>query len=43
MGKKTVPIADQNILKRKVFSVTEDVTTAWSATGSFKIVPTKTR
>ena len=42
MGKKTVPIADQNTLKRKVSSVTEDGTAAWSVAGSFKIAPTKT-
>jgi len=42
MGKKTVLIADQNTLRRKVFNVTEDGTAAWSVTGSFKIVPTKT-
>jgi hypothetical protein len=42
MGKKTVLIADQNTLKRKVSSVTKDVTAAWSVTGSFKIMPTKT-
>jgi hypothetical protein len=42
MGKKTVSIADQNTLRRKVSSVTEDSTAAWSVTGSFKIVPTRT-
>jgi hypothetical protein len=42
MGKKTVLIADQNALKRKVSSVIEDVTAAWFVTDSFKIVPTKT-
>ena len=42
MGKKTVLIADQNTLKRKVSSVIEDGTAAWSVIGSFKIVPIKT-
>ena len=42
MGKKTVLIADQNVLKRKASSVTENVIAAWLVTDSFKIVPTKT-
>jgi hypothetical protein len=42
MGKKTVLIADQNTLKRKVSNAIENVIAAWFVTGSFKIVPTKT-
>ena len=41
MGKKTVLIADQSTHKRKVFNATEDVTAAWCAIGSFRIVLTK--
>jgi hypothetical protein len=38
MGKKTVPIADQNTPKRKGFKTTESVIGAWPAIGNFKTI-----
>jgi hypothetical protein len=37
MGNKTVLIADQSILKKKVSNGTKEDTALWSVTGGFKI------
>jgi hypothetical protein len=38
MGKKTVPIADQNTPKRKVFKTTESAIDVWPVIDNFKTI-----